>query len=171
MKTLVGAFNQEKALVGVFSVIVKTGCGTDGSLHRHSISSDCAGHIQLSSAPPHISPSTGLGPSICILHEINTSLGGSFIENKWRWFCTVPCHEVRQKFMTHYVKHSGLKSQWSWVLISWAGGCLTWCGPVIIPGPGHLHSIHTISSNSKLSLLFWMDFAYPLSSSRKWSLP
>ena len=33
MKALVGAFNQEKALVGAFSVIVKTGCGTDGSLH------------------------------------------------------------------------------------------------------------------------------------------
>ena len=31
MKALVGAFNQEKALVGAFSVIVKTGCGTDGS--------------------------------------------------------------------------------------------------------------------------------------------
>ena len=30
---LVGAFNQEKALVGAFSVIVKTGCGTDGALH------------------------------------------------------------------------------------------------------------------------------------------
>ena len=33
MKTLVGAFNQEKALVGAFSAIVKTGCGTDGALH------------------------------------------------------------------------------------------------------------------------------------------
>ena len=29
MKALLGAFNQEKALVGV---IVKTGCGTDGSI-------------------------------------------------------------------------------------------------------------------------------------------
>ena len=28
-----GAFNQEKALVRAFSVIVKTGCGTDGALH------------------------------------------------------------------------------------------------------------------------------------------
>ena len=26
------AFNQEKALVGAFSVILKTGCGTDGAL-------------------------------------------------------------------------------------------------------------------------------------------
>ena len=33
MKALVGAFNQKKALVGAFSVIVKTGCGTDGALH------------------------------------------------------------------------------------------------------------------------------------------
>ena len=32
VKALVGAFNQEKALVGAFSVIVKTGCGTDGSI-------------------------------------------------------------------------------------------------------------------------------------------
>ena len=33
MKVLVGAFNQEKALVGAFSVIVKTDCGTFGALH------------------------------------------------------------------------------------------------------------------------------------------
>ena len=33
MKALVGAFNQEKALIGAFSVIVKTGCGTDVALH------------------------------------------------------------------------------------------------------------------------------------------
>ena len=33
MKAIVAAFNQEKALVGAFSVIVKTGCGTDGALH------------------------------------------------------------------------------------------------------------------------------------------
>ena len=33
MKVLVGAFNQEKALVGAFSVIVNTGFGTDGALH------------------------------------------------------------------------------------------------------------------------------------------
>ena len=30
MKALVGAFNQEIALVGAFSVIVKTDCETDG---------------------------------------------------------------------------------------------------------------------------------------------
>ena len=33
MKALVGAFNQEKALVGAFSVIVKIGYGFDGALH------------------------------------------------------------------------------------------------------------------------------------------
>ena len=33
VKALVGAFNQEKALVGAFSVIVKTNCETDGALH------------------------------------------------------------------------------------------------------------------------------------------
>ena len=32
MKAQVGALNQEKALVGAFSVIVKTGCGTDGPI-------------------------------------------------------------------------------------------------------------------------------------------
>ena len=31
MKALVGAFNQEKALVGAFSVTVKTDCESDGS--------------------------------------------------------------------------------------------------------------------------------------------
>ena len=30
MKELVGTLNQEKALVGAFSVIVKNDCGTDG---------------------------------------------------------------------------------------------------------------------------------------------
>ena len=33
VKALVGAFYQEKALVGAFSVIVKTDCETDGALH------------------------------------------------------------------------------------------------------------------------------------------
>ena len=33
MKALVGTFNQEKALVGTFSVIVKTGRGPDGSFY------------------------------------------------------------------------------------------------------------------------------------------
>ena len=36
MKALVGAFNQEKAIVGAFSAIVKSGCGTDGALHSTS---------------------------------------------------------------------------------------------------------------------------------------
>ena len=45
MKALVGAFNQEKALVGAFSVIVKTGCGTDGALHSTNL--DVDGDIEL----------------------------------------------------------------------------------------------------------------------------
>ena len=36
VKALVGTLNQEKALLGAFSVIVKTGCGTDGALHSTS---------------------------------------------------------------------------------------------------------------------------------------
>ena len=36
VKALVGAFNQEMAIVGAFSIIVKTGCGTDGALHSTS---------------------------------------------------------------------------------------------------------------------------------------
>ena len=39
MIALVGAFNQEKALVGAFSMIVKTGCETDGALHSTSADS------------------------------------------------------------------------------------------------------------------------------------
>ena len=36
VKALVGAINQEKALVGAFYMIVKTSCGTDGALHSTS---------------------------------------------------------------------------------------------------------------------------------------
>ena len=40
MKALVGAFNQEKALVGAFSVIVKTDCATDGSFYSTNYNYD-----------------------------------------------------------------------------------------------------------------------------------
>ena len=40
MKALVGDFNQEKALVGAFSVIVKNDCGTDGSFCSTNIDYD-----------------------------------------------------------------------------------------------------------------------------------
>ena len=36
VKALVGAFNQEKVLVRAFSMVVKTGCGTDGSIYSTS---------------------------------------------------------------------------------------------------------------------------------------
>ena len=45
MKALVGAFNQKKVLVGAFSVIVKTSCGTDGALHSTSNYSTPAAHL------------------------------------------------------------------------------------------------------------------------------
>ena len=43
MKAVVAAFNQEKALVEAFSIIVKTGCGTDEALYYtlHSTSCGC----------------------------------------------------------------------------------------------------------------------------------
>ena len=44
MKALVGAFNQEKALVGPRPVIVKTGCGTDGVLHSTSCEACATGY-------------------------------------------------------------------------------------------------------------------------------
>ena len=56
MKTLVGTVNQKKALVGAFSVIVKTGCGTDGrftplvSSRQLAVSQETSapsGHFQL----------------------------------------------------------------------------------------------------------------------------
>ena len=50
MKALVGAFNQEKALVGAFSVIVKTDCETDGALHSTSIHTIYTIHAPLLSA-------------------------------------------------------------------------------------------------------------------------
>ena len=37
MKAVVAAFNQEKALVGSFSVIVKTDCETDGSFYSTTL--------------------------------------------------------------------------------------------------------------------------------------
>ena len=44
MKAVVAAFNQEKALVGAFSVIVKTGCWTDGSFYSTSRYPQSGGH-------------------------------------------------------------------------------------------------------------------------------
>ena len=43
MKAVVAAFNQEKALVGAFSVIVKTDCETDGSFYSTIPDRDGAG--------------------------------------------------------------------------------------------------------------------------------
>ena len=46
MKVIVGAFNKEKALVGAFSVIVKTGCGTDGPICDTNLQL-CIGRLKL----------------------------------------------------------------------------------------------------------------------------
>ena len=58
MKALVGAFNQKKALVGAFSLIVKTYCETDGSFYSTKISTlteyrDGDGGLQLPVAGVH----------------------------------------------------------------------------------------------------------------------
>ena len=50
MKVVVAAFNQEKALVGAFSVIVKTDCETDGSFG--ALTKDVLLSRLLMTAPP-----------------------------------------------------------------------------------------------------------------------
>ena len=55
MKALVAAFNQEKALIGAFSVIVKTGRGTDGALHSTSYWAA----VQRSASAAQLSPGNG----------------------------------------------------------------------------------------------------------------
>ena len=59
MKALVGAFNQEKALVGAFSVIVKTDCGTT-DYTNYNITAYNAGHqppqLLIHSAPGFAAP-------------------------------------------------------------------------------------------------------------------
>ena len=47
MKAVVAAFNQEKALVGAFSLIVKTDCGTDGSFYSTNIDTQPDKHLTL----------------------------------------------------------------------------------------------------------------------------
>ena len=50
MKALAGAFNQEKALVGAFSVIVITDCGTDGSFYSTNQDTTMGGTTPLETA-------------------------------------------------------------------------------------------------------------------------
>ena len=55
MKALVGAFNQEKALVGAFSVIVRTtGWGTDGALHSTGTSVEQNMIFYIVAGPGHV---------------------------------------------------------------------------------------------------------------------
>ena len=65
---VVGTFNQEKALVGAFSVIVKTGCGTDGSIcgtNQHHME-----HVWETSAGRTVSNGRRLMTVISIAEEI-----------------------------------------------------------------------------------------------------
>ena len=77
VKALEGAFNQEKALIGGFSVIVKTGCGTDGSFYSTT--------LQLSIQPRHPASDCPLLPFIYIGY---LSLKCSIVrlrQNKWSY--------------------------------------------------------------------------------------
>ena len=88
MKALVGAFNQEKALVEAFSVIVKTGCGTDGALHSTIL-------ITVPGSPSWIQT---LDPG----YHANTSRNDSKHQNvlnllinlQWRHVSTNPCPKI-----------------------------------------------------------------------------
>ena len=95
---LVGAFNQEKTLVGAFSVIVKTGCGTDGSICGTSLYLTLQFLIMIVSAPAAavVISNTAIkrGVTFYILH-LNESAVRS---NGGRdWFCSsLQCCAVLQ---------------------------------------------------------------------------
>ena len=55
MKAVVAAFNQEKALVGAFSMIVKTDCETDGSSAAQVATHYCEIDNSRSGTPPSAS--------------------------------------------------------------------------------------------------------------------
>ena len=84
MKALVGAFNQEKALVGAFSVIVKTDCETDGSFAALGL-----GLAQLGAEPPRPpaearvpgDPGAVRNPNLSLL-SFYTYFGRSYIWHK-----------------------------------------------------------------------------------------
>ena len=77
MKALVGTFNQEKALVGAFSVIVKTGCGIDGALHSSTTAAADADVFQVRTifilGPSHHVRLSGCAVSQCSTYR--TPLG------------------------------------------------------------------------------------------------
>ena len=61
MKAVVAAFNKEKALVGAFSVIVKTDCETDGALHSTSYNSTHIVEFLLQNAELPLQPGVAAG--------------------------------------------------------------------------------------------------------------
>ena len=64
MKVLVCAFNQEKALVGAFSVIVKTDCETDGSFYSTGPGVQVSGGCRVSAPRRPLLP-----PDLCIIRS------------------------------------------------------------------------------------------------------
>ena len=64
VKALVGAFNQEKAVVGAFSVIVKTYCETDGSFTALVDIQSIKTNYSLTSADASLTPASSLAWSM-----------------------------------------------------------------------------------------------------------
>ena len=105
MKALVGAFNQE-LLVGAFSVIVKTGCGTDGALHSTNCNTQVTPHCTQPSLHSPLFLSSGAGLRSLIVHFglWNVKVGGWSIDTNYQdsvldvevWFLINLC--LFQKF-------------------------------------------------------------------------
>ena len=91
MKALVGAFNQEKALVGAFSVIVKTNCGTDGSICGTNYSASLTSELQAKAGPQNlvcVNHSARLGwYSWAALGWVRASRGRSWHMYFWKVSC------------------------------------------------------------------------------------
>ena len=85
MKALVGAFNQE-LLVGAFSVIVKTGCGTDGALHSTNCNTQVTQHCTQPSLHSPLFLSSGAGLRSLIVHFglWNVKVGGWSIDTNYQ---------------------------------------------------------------------------------------
>ena len=75
MKVLVGAFNQEKALLGAFSVIGKTDCETDGSFYSTTIL--CA---------PRLATRHPASTAAAIPHTHGRESSCSYIHRDWRLY-------------------------------------------------------------------------------------
>ena len=112
MKAVVAAFNQEKALIGAFSVIVKTDCETDGALHSTTFRRLCSSvraqkllewsQINVNKQNGgklriylHCSALKGLYPAFYDKgHDERTFVHVEcFLGQKWDWWPTDDCHK------------------------------------------------------------------------------